>query len=153
MTASLNEKHCSFSVPYGRRSGSLSYRFAPAGLDAAGHMLEVIVIEKYALQVVDDHVDCPVGSIPNLAVIGSPKKGHPFGCPFLFAGGIEHFNARVRWTLARCALPKTPPPYMWRWCPIHQKEPPPLLREPPPEPEELLLCRLVRVTFRYRNIS
>ena len=45
--------------------------FAPAGLNAAGHMLEVIVIEKDALQVVD-HVDCTVGSIPNLAVIGSP---------------------------------------------------------------------------------
>ena len=36
--------------------------FAPAGLNAAGHMLEVIVIEKDTLQVVDDHVDCPVGS-------------------------------------------------------------------------------------------
>ena len=51
--------------------------FAPAGLDAAGHMLEVIVIEKDTLQVVDDHVDCPVGSIPNLAVIGSPGCGDP----------------------------------------------------------------------------
>ena len=30
--------------------------FAPAGLDTAGHMLEVIVIEKYTFQVVDDHV-------------------------------------------------------------------------------------------------
>ena len=51
--------------------------FAPAGLDTAGHMLEVIVIEKDTLQVVDDHVDCPVGSIPNLAVIGSPGCGDP----------------------------------------------------------------------------
>jgi len=43
--------------------------FAPAGFDAAGYMLEIIVIEKDTLQVVDDHVDCPVGSIPNLLVI------------------------------------------------------------------------------------
>ena len=45
--------------------------FAPAGLDTAGHMLEVIVIEKDTLQVVDDYVDGSVGSIPNLAVIGA----------------------------------------------------------------------------------
>ena len=29
--------------------------FAPAGFDAAGHMLEVIIIEKDTLQVIDDH--------------------------------------------------------------------------------------------------
>ena len=48
--------------------------FAPAGLNAAGHMLKVIVIEKDTLQVVDDHVDGPVGGIPDLAIIG------PSGC-------------------------------------------------------------------------
>ena len=51
--------------------------FAPAGLNAAGHMLEIIVIEKDTLQVVNDHVDCPVGSIPNLAVIGATGCGNP----------------------------------------------------------------------------
>ena len=51
--------------------------FAPAGLDAAGHMLEVIVIEKDTLQVVDDHVNCPVGSIPNLTVIGATGCSDP----------------------------------------------------------------------------
>ena len=45
--------------------------FAPAGFDAAGHMREVIVIEKDTLQVVNDHIDGPIGDIPNLAVIGS----------------------------------------------------------------------------------
>ena len=47
--------------------------FAPTGLHAKGHMLEVIVIEKDALQIVDDHIDGPVGSIPNLPVIGPPR--------------------------------------------------------------------------------
>ena len=51
--------------------------FAPAGLDAAGHMLEVIVIEKDTLQVVDDHIDGSVGGVPNLAVIGSPGCNDP----------------------------------------------------------------------------
>ena len=51
--------------------------FTPAGLDTAGHMLEVIVIEKDTLQIVDDHVDCPVGGIPNLAVIGATGCGDP----------------------------------------------------------------------------
>ena len=45
--------------------------FAPTGLDATGHMLEVIVIEKDTLQVIDDLIDGPVGSIPNLPVVGS----------------------------------------------------------------------------------
>ena len=49
--------------------------FAPAGLDAAGHMLKVIVIKKDTLQVVDNHIDCPVGSIPDLAVIGATGCG------------------------------------------------------------------------------
>ena len=39
-------------------------------------MLKVIVIEKDTFQVVDDHIDGPVGSIPNLAVIGSPGCGN-----------------------------------------------------------------------------
>ena len=34
--------------------------FSPIGHHAAGHMLEVIVIEKDTFQVVDDHVDGPV---------------------------------------------------------------------------------------------
>ena len=38
---------------------------------SAGHMLKVIVIEKDALQVIDDLIDGPVGSIPNLPVVGS----------------------------------------------------------------------------------
>ena len=45
--------------------------FTPAGFYAARHMLEVIVIEKDALQVVDDHIDGPVGGIPDLLIIGS----------------------------------------------------------------------------------
>ena len=51
--------------------------FAPAGFDAARHMLEVIVIEKDTLQVVDDHIDCPVGGVPDFAVIGAPGCGDP----------------------------------------------------------------------------
>ena len=48
---------------------------APAGLDTAGHMLEVIVIEKDTLQIVDNHIDCPVGGVPNLPIVGSPECG------------------------------------------------------------------------------
>ena len=34
--------------------------FAPTGLYAEGHMLEVVVIEKDTLEVIDDDVDSPV---------------------------------------------------------------------------------------------
>ena len=51
--------------------------FVPFGFDAAGHMLEVIVIEKDTLQVVDDYIDGPVRSVPNLLVIGTPGCGNP----------------------------------------------------------------------------
>ena len=34
-------------------------------------MFEVIVVKEDALQIVDDHIDCPVGGIPNPFVIGS----------------------------------------------------------------------------------
>ena len=51
--------------------------FAPAGLDAAGHMLEVIVIEKDTLQVIDDDIDGPVGSIPHFPVVGPSGGGDP----------------------------------------------------------------------------
>jgi len=44
------------------------------GLDPAGHMPEVIVLEENTLQVVDDHIDGPIGGIPDPFVIGSPKK-------------------------------------------------------------------------------
>ena len=54
--------------------------FAPTGFDAAGHMLEVIVIEKDSLQVVDDHIDCPVGGVPNLLVIGPSGCGDELSC-------------------------------------------------------------------------
>ena len=50
---------------------------APAGFYAARHMLEVIVIEKDTLQVVDDYIDGPVRSVPNLLVIGTPGCGNP----------------------------------------------------------------------------
>lgn len=49
--------------------------FTPTGFDTTGHMLEVIVIKKDTLQIVDDHIDCPVGGIPDLAVIGPPGCG------------------------------------------------------------------------------
>ena len=51
--------------------------FAPAGFDAAGHMLEVIVIEKDTLQVVNDHIDGPIRGVPDLLVIGTPGCGNP----------------------------------------------------------------------------
>ena len=38
-------------------------------------MLEVIVIEKDTLQVVDNHIDGSVGGVPDLAVIGPPGCG------------------------------------------------------------------------------
>ena len=51
--------------------------FAPAGLDAAGHMLEIIVIEKDTLQVGDDHIDGPIGGIPNV-VFCAMECGNPY---------------------------------------------------------------------------
>ena len=51
--------------------------FAPAGFDTAGHMLEVIVIEKDTLQIVDDYIDGSVGGVPDLAIIGSPGCSDP----------------------------------------------------------------------------
>ena len=51
--------------------------FAPAGFDAAGHMLEVIVIEKDTLQVGDDHIDGPIGGIPNV-VFCAMECGNPY---------------------------------------------------------------------------
>ena len=47
----------------------------PVSDDSTGHMLEIIVLEKGALQVVDDHIDGSVGSVPDPFVITSP------GCP------------------------------------------------------------------------
>ena len=38
-------------------------------------MLEIIVVKKDALQIVDDYIDCPVGGVPDLFVISAP------GCP------------------------------------------------------------------------
>ena len=38
-------------------------------------MLEVIVVEKDALQIIDDYIDCPVGGVPDPFVISAP------GCP------------------------------------------------------------------------
>lgn len=51
--------------------------FVPAGLDAAGHMPEIIVIEKDTLQVGDDHIDDPIGGIPNV-VICAMECGNPY---------------------------------------------------------------------------
>ena len=34
--------------------------FAPCGLYAEGHMLEVIIVEKYTLEVIDDDIDSSV---------------------------------------------------------------------------------------------
>jgi hypothetical protein len=39
-------------------------RFAPVGLYAEGHMLEVVVVEKDTLEVIDDDIDGPVGGVP-----------------------------------------------------------------------------------------
>ena len=52
-------------------------------------MLEVIVIEKDALQVVDDHIDGAVGGVPNLLVIG------PSGCsdPDVYMSLLEIWDA------------------------------------------------------------
>ena len=43
--------------------------FTPVGHDPAGHMLEVIIIKKDTLQVVDNHIDAPVEGIPGLGII------------------------------------------------------------------------------------
>ena len=40
-------------------------------------MLKVIVVEKDALQIIDDHIDCPVGGIPDPFVIGTPGRPDP----------------------------------------------------------------------------
>ena len=34
-------------------------------------MLEIIVVKKDALQIVDDYIDCPVGGVPDPFVIGT----------------------------------------------------------------------------------
>jgi hypothetical protein len=44
----------------------------PVSDDSTGHMLEIIVLEKGALQVIDDHIDGSVGSVPDPFVITSP---------------------------------------------------------------------------------
>ena len=73
----LAEDFALFQIPIIANTDFCHTHFTPAGFDAAGHMLEVIIIEKDTLQIIDDHVDCPVGSIPNLAVIGAPRCGDP----------------------------------------------------------------------------
>ena len=79
--------------------------FAPAGFHTAGHMLEVIVIEKDALQVVDDHaakgagqpVQGKVGAVklkeaPNLGLLPLPALAQRLQCqnraelPYWMAG-------------------------------------------------------------------
>ena len=55
----FNGKYCTFSGNYGCISTPLSYYLAPFGLNAAGHMLEVVVIE-----VIDDNIVGTVQGIP-----------------------------------------------------------------------------------------
>ena len=43
--------------------------FTPIGNDPTSHMLEVIVVEKDTLQVIDDYIDCPIGGVPEPFVI------------------------------------------------------------------------------------
>ena len=50
--------------------------FAPACIYTTRHMFKVIVIEKDPLQIVDDHIDGPVGCIPHLPIIGTPRCGN-----------------------------------------------------------------------------
>ena len=77
--------------------------FTPAGLYAAGHVLKVIIVKKDTLQVIDDHIDNPVGSVLYLAVVYSPGCGDPnmhmglfkvrdAGFCFLGDGFMDHCN-------------------------------------------------------------
>ncbi len=45
--------------------------FTPSGFDSAGQMLKIIVLEKDALQEIDDQIDGSAGNIPDLPVVGS----------------------------------------------------------------------------------
>ncbi len=40
--------------------------FAPGRLRTKGHVLKIIIPEEDVLQVVDDHMDGPVGGVPHL---------------------------------------------------------------------------------------
>ena len=71
----LAEKFELFQVPIVANPYFCHTDFAPAGVYAAGHVLEVIVVKKDTLQVVDDHIDRPIGRVPNLAVVCSPGGG------------------------------------------------------------------------------
>ena len=51
--------------------------FAPRSLYAEGHVLEVVIVEKDTLQVVDDHIDGPVRGIPDLGIVGAPGYINP----------------------------------------------------------------------------
>ena len=61
--------------------------FTPVGDDSAGHMLEVIIIEKNTLQVVEDYIDGSVGGIPDLGIVGAPGCINPDQHESLFKVG------------------------------------------------------------------
>ena len=50
-------KYHTFSAHHGCRSAPLSYLFGPNSFYAEGHVLEVVVIEKDTLEVIDDEID------------------------------------------------------------------------------------------------
>ena len=49
--------------------------FAPRSDHGAGHVLQIIVPEKDAPQVIDNEVDRPVAGIPELVVIAATRRG------------------------------------------------------------------------------
>ena len=51
--------------------------FTPVSHNAAGHMLEVIILEKGTLQVVDDHIEAAGGGVPDLGIVGAPGRIDP----------------------------------------------------------------------------
>ena len=92
-----------FQLIYGANSDLSVSNLAPISDNSAGHMLKIIVVKKDTLQVVDDHIDCTVGGVPDPFIIGTPRYSDPYqhegllkiwqtGLAFLGDGIMDHLD-------------------------------------------------------------
>ena len=77
MVSFLAENIVLFQLLYGTNPDLRLPNFTPIGNNSTSHMFEVIVVKEDALQIVDDHIDCPVGGVPDLFVISAPGRPDP----------------------------------------------------------------------------
>ena len=71
--------------------------FAPRSNHRKGHVLQIIVPEKDALQVIDNEVDCPVAGVPELAVVAAarPSRVCHSIAPSLMSQTVRRMSAQI----------------------------------------------------------